>query len=188
MTNYINRTQSGRSMIEMLGVLAIVGILSAGGIAGYSMAMQSYKTSALSEKVQMIAQQTRVLYDGVYTDAEVGDSSSGLIGAGLINDAKNAFGGDLVVDAGPAIAGVGAAGDTFTVYAENVPKEACVKLLRADWGNSGVFAGVAVGTEVATAPTFTPGGTTAATKSPVAASNAITACGESTQSITWFFK
>ena len=35
--------QSGRSMIEMLGVLAIVGVLSAGGIAGYSMAMQSYK-------------------------------------------------------------------------------------------------------------------------------------------------
>ena len=27
--------QSGRSMIEMLGVLAIIGVLSVGGIAGY---------------------------------------------------------------------------------------------------------------------------------------------------------
>ena len=33
----------GRSMIEMLGVLAIVGVLSVGGIAGYSKAMEKYK-------------------------------------------------------------------------------------------------------------------------------------------------
>ena len=33
----------GRSMIEMLGVLAIIGVLSVGGIAGYSKAMQMYK-------------------------------------------------------------------------------------------------------------------------------------------------
>ena len=37
MKTYFNKkaSQSGRSMIEMPGVLAIVGILSAGGIAGY---------------------------------------------------------------------------------------------------------------------------------------------------------
>ena len=35
--------QSGRSMIEMLGVLAIIGVLSVGGIAGYSKAMTQYK-------------------------------------------------------------------------------------------------------------------------------------------------
>ena len=33
----------GRSMIEMLGVLAIIGVLSVGGIAGYSKAMLMYK-------------------------------------------------------------------------------------------------------------------------------------------------
>lgn len=31
--------ENGRSMIEMLGVLAIIGVLSVGGIAGYSKAM-----------------------------------------------------------------------------------------------------------------------------------------------------
>lgn len=35
--------EKGRSMIEMLGVLAIVGVLSVGGIAGYSKAMRMYK-------------------------------------------------------------------------------------------------------------------------------------------------
>lgn len=35
--------QDGRSMIEMLGVLAIIAVLSTGGIAGYSRAMQMFK-------------------------------------------------------------------------------------------------------------------------------------------------
>ena len=32
-------TENGRSMVEMLGVLAIIGVLSAGALAGYSKAM-----------------------------------------------------------------------------------------------------------------------------------------------------
>ena len=35
--------QFGRSMVEMLGVLAIIGVLSVGSIAGYSKAMFKYK-------------------------------------------------------------------------------------------------------------------------------------------------
>ena len=35
----------GRSMIEMLGVLAIIGVLSVGGIAGYYKAMQMLQTN-----------------------------------------------------------------------------------------------------------------------------------------------
>ena len=31
---------TGRSMVEMLGVLAIIGVLSVGAIAGYSKAME----------------------------------------------------------------------------------------------------------------------------------------------------
>ena len=47
--------QYGRSMIEMLGVLAIVGVLSVGGIAGYSKAMQKWKINkAVSEHSNMI--------------------------------------------------------------------------------------------------------------------------------------
>ena len=35
--------EKGRSMIEMWGVLAIVGVLSVGGIAGYSKAMKKIR-------------------------------------------------------------------------------------------------------------------------------------------------
>ena len=40
--------QSGRSMIEMLGVLTIIGALSVGGIAGYTSAMERHKLNKLN--------------------------------------------------------------------------------------------------------------------------------------------
>ena len=43
MKNFEIKNESGRSMIEMLGVLAIIGVLSVGGIAGYSKAMMKYR-------------------------------------------------------------------------------------------------------------------------------------------------
>ena len=54
--------EQGRSMIEMLGVLAIVGVLSVGGIAGYSKAMNKFKTNKLIEQVNMISTNIRTLY------------------------------------------------------------------------------------------------------------------------------
>ncbi len=40
---------AGRSMVEMLGVLAIIGILSVGAIAGYSKAMMKYKMNQAAD-------------------------------------------------------------------------------------------------------------------------------------------
>ena len=51
----MKQNQFGRSMIEMLGVLAIIGVLSVGGIAGYSKAMEKWKTNkVLSEYSYLI--------------------------------------------------------------------------------------------------------------------------------------
>ncbi|MBQ8672158.1 MAG: hypothetical protein IJ525_06530 [Alphaproteobacteria bacterium] len=63
--------QSGRSMIEMLGVLAIIGVLSVGGIAGYSKAMMKYRINKTIEQITLIAGNIRAFwgpqknYDGV---------------------------------------------------------------------------------------------------------------------------
>ena len=46
--------QSGRSMVEMLGVLAIIGVLSVGSIAGYSSAMYKYKLNKQSQQLNQI--------------------------------------------------------------------------------------------------------------------------------------
>ena len=47
-------TQSGRSMVEMLGVLAIIGVLSVGAIAGYSKAMFKYKLNKQTEQLNQL--------------------------------------------------------------------------------------------------------------------------------------
>ena len=49
----INKNESGRSMVEMLGVLAIIGVLSVGGIAGYKMAMNYINRNNVLKLVQM---------------------------------------------------------------------------------------------------------------------------------------
>ena len=53
--------QNGRSMIEMLGVLAIIGVLSIGGLAGYTMAMNRHRANNIidyASKCAVIAQTT----------------------------------------------------------------------------------------------------------------------------------
>ena len=52
--NKIKSEQSGRSMVEMLGVLAIIGVLSVGGIAGYSKAMAKFKLSKAMDQITTI--------------------------------------------------------------------------------------------------------------------------------------
>ena len=44
--NY-KRSEKGRSMVEMLGVLSIIGVLSVGGISAYSTAMEKHKANEL---------------------------------------------------------------------------------------------------------------------------------------------
>ena len=45
---------TGRSMVEMLGVLAIIGVLSVGAIAGYSKAMMKYKLNQHAQAINML--------------------------------------------------------------------------------------------------------------------------------------
>ena len=51
------KTQIGRSMIEMLGVLAIVGVLSVGGLAGYARAMRTHKVNMASNYIDQVRQE-----------------------------------------------------------------------------------------------------------------------------------
>lgn len=46
--------ECGRSMVEMLGVLAIIGVLSVGAIAGYSKAMFKYKLNKHAEQMNTV--------------------------------------------------------------------------------------------------------------------------------------
>ncbi len=64
--------ESGRSMVEMLGVLAIIGVLSIGGIAGYSMAMNRYRAN---EALDAATKYAVILYAGKQTAQATGATS-----------------------------------------------------------------------------------------------------------------
>ena len=50
-----DNSESGRSMVEMLGVLAIIGVLTVGGVAGYNFAMTRYRANEIIESVKQRA-------------------------------------------------------------------------------------------------------------------------------------
>lgn len=76
-----NSCEKGRSMIEMLGVLAIVGVLSVGGIAGYSKAMGKYKTNHLIEQLTMLITNIRNSFIGQHDFSDINNNLLINIGA-----------------------------------------------------------------------------------------------------------
>ena len=69
------KSQSGRSMVEMLGVLAIIGVLSVGGIAGYSLSMRRHRANGVVDSVSKYAlvaysQCQKKLLDGEFDSPE----------------------------------------------------------------------------------------------------------------------
>ena len=138
--------EQGRSMIEMLGVLAIVGVLSVGGIAGYSKAMNKFKTNKIGDQIQMISTNIRTLFSSQRTYE--GLTNGMALRAGLIPgemyDANsqnsysnnyaitNAFGGGVFI----AVANQSGATDkmAFTIAVDQIPQSACVSIATTDWG------------------------------------------------------
>ena len=78
----MKNNETGRSMVEMLGVLAIIGVLSVGGIAGYTMAMNKYRANEILNTASMLSMLAKAGNGG--TGKALGASGAdGLNAAGL---------------------------------------------------------------------------------------------------------
>ena len=149
--------QSGRSMIEMLGVLAIIGVLSVGGIAGYSKAMMKYRINKTIEQITLIAGNVRAFfapqksYDGFYIQPGCGNGCEvahkaklvpeemmELNSNGKLNIVKNEFGGNVWGNS----TGKNSSTDkqAFVLSFWSIPLEPCIELVSHDWTNAGVRA------------------------------------------------
>ena len=60
--NYLKQLEYGRSMVEMLGVLAVIGVLSFGGIQGYKYAMDKHRANDIIHEVNMRSRDTWNMY------------------------------------------------------------------------------------------------------------------------------
>ena len=128
----LNEFSLGRSMIEMLGVLAIIGVLSVGGIAGYSKAMETYKINKLKQAITEIVTNTRTLY----AQQNPQNKYQGLD----YSTAKNA--GILTVDLHNSDIYPSLSGNyynsykTFLIELSWISEKECVALATADWGTT----------------------------------------------------
>ena len=83
MTGARGANSFGRSMIEMLGVLAIIGVLSVGGIAGYSKAMEKYKVNKILEEYSFMLAGIVEHYDDLSRNSY--RKNDGYFGEGLVD-------------------------------------------------------------------------------------------------------
>lgn len=88
------KQESGRSMIEMLGVLAIMGVITVGAIGMITYAMRMQKQSKVNDDVYQIVLGVRQLL-GEYDDFSNIDSSA--IFTALAMSDKNPYGGNYVL-------------------------------------------------------------------------------------------
>ena len=91
------KMESGRSMIEMLGVLAIMGVLTVGAIGLISTAMRTQKRNTVNEEVLQMVTGVRQLL-GEYDDFSHIDNTTIFGAIGM--SPKNPYGGtyELAVD------------------------------------------------------------------------------------------
>ncbi len=114
-TNMVKRNESGRSMLEVIGVLAIVGVLTSGGVLGYRYAMDKYRaTSTINEmnKRSLIYSQQSLVGNKELSQTEFKNTTDmGYpISVNLIE--KQPY---------------------FRIELTNVPKRVCQNIVNAEW-------------------------------------------------------
>ena len=145
--------QTGRSMIEMLGVLAIIAVLTIGGIAGYSKALMMYRTDRVLSQITHTVARTRVAFISQKNYAGLGEDED-KIGDVLVNADilpkdtiirdkegnaiipyrfKNPFKGNISM----RIGNKSQKGDksAFIIHYDYIPKSACIEIATSAWGD-----------------------------------------------------
>ena len=135
----------GRSMVEMLGVLAIIGVLSVGAISGYSKAMMKYKLNKQAEAMNLLFN-TVLQYIGRFQNNSTDDTPEvygeiltklNVLPDGIKQSSSNSkyltdiFGNSIWVYAYPSSAGIG-----YNFAYRGDRKEICRNLLNVYKANS----------------------------------------------------
>lgn len=204
MVNLLEKNeQTGRSMVEMLGVLAIIGVLSVGGIAGYSKAMTKFKITKTMDQVSMTVANIRTLYSGQRNYN--GLATANALDMGVVPAEMEGVAANTLVNAFQGAVTIGTINynnqnaSAFRISYENMGQEACVQLITSDWGSgaSSGFIGIQV-SAAAPAGQNAPQFGNAAAKGvaawdnmhlPVTPSDAATTCATDSgyTTITWYY-
>ena len=105
--------EGGRSMVEMLGVLAIIGVLTVAGVAGFRYAMNKHYANQTVERLMRRAvtvSAQRLLGQNVSLNEF--DENDGEYKITLLDPTNN---------------------ESFTMQVEDIPQEVCQQILGMDW-------------------------------------------------------
>lgn len=161
-------SEDGRSMVEMLGVIAIIGVLTVGGIAGYSKAMEKWRVNKTANQISYIVAHIRNLYraqadyrglDSTNSPAIIDKTESFPKEMGKNGSYTNPFQGKVTVKSSakdnsssinPDNGGVEGYDDdlAFTLVYEGLPRAACIGLATIDWGTGSNGGLVALGINI----------------------------------------
>ena len=122
-------TQYGRSMIEMLAVLMIIGIISVGALAGFGQARLKFKSSQLHDSISYIGDETAKLYSWRRSYPAINLKQlceNDIFPEGCTDNVPNAnpFDGSYCLSSTP---------DSLTVSASEIPADECTLLTARDW-------------------------------------------------------
>lgn len=132
----------GRSMLEMMGVLTVIAMISVGGMVGYSKMMSQYRINKAIEQIEAMA--TQISAAGIEANSYAGLTTEkafklGLIPSGIARKKSsddyefiNPFGGNVEIN--PADNNL-----KYTITYTELPDDACMVLATHSW--SGVATG-----------------------------------------------
>ena len=130
--------ENGRSMVEMLGVLAIIGILSAGALAGFNKAMFKHKMNQTIVEVSNIFQRWQELDAQVngenLNDAEVTEFVAKRILDGYYQDLEGVYKlpiGSVSIQA--EVVNGGLVSDIWISFDDTNNVNECITLLSQHW-------------------------------------------------------
>lgn len=199
MKNLFKNEQSGRSMVEMLGVLAIIGVLSVGGISGYSKAMAKFKLTKAQDQLTMMIMNIRTAF--ATSPGYVKLATANAAGWGLVSNEMDDGNGGLIHAFGGAatVQAVNGADNTpngaFAIRFDGLAREACVSLASSDWGADGLVGLAVNGTTINNIPAantaanaFAAGTLVSPAALPLSYADARTGCSTAlTNSIVWIY-
>lgn len=119
--------ESGRSMIEMLGVLAIMGVITVGAIGMITTAMRTQKRSAVNDDVIQIVTGVRQLL-GEYDDFSHINNATIFGAIGMSN--KNPYGGNYELYVDPSNS------RQFVIAIDGLSESDCKSLVTKAWSDS----------------------------------------------------